>query len=171
MSASRTRTRRFAAGIALLAVCAFPVGASSGRDSSTAGDDVRLVRTEKLANVPGQTLTVVTVDYPPGGKSRRHHHAGSVYAYVLSGAVRSENSATGPAKVYEAGESFFEPPGSTHLISENASLTEPARLLAVFIADDGAQLTTSDRVGSARGAYRPEASRSLYRNGKTTSSR
>jgi quercetin dioxygenase-like cupin family protein len=56
---------------------------------------------------------------------------------VLSGAIRSENSATGPARVYKAGESFFEPPGSKHLISENASATEPASLLAVFVADDG----------------------------------
>jgi quercetin dioxygenase-like cupin family protein len=149
MSASLTKTQRLAAGIALLVVCAFSTGASSGGGSSTAKDDVRLIRTEKLANVPGQTLTVVTVNYPPGGKSRRHHHAGSVYAYVLSGAVRSENSATGSVKVYKAGESFFEPPGSTHLISENASATKPARLLAVFIADDGAQLTTFDDVGSA----------------------
>jgi quercetin dioxygenase-like cupin family protein len=149
MSVSLTKTQRLAAGIALLVVCASFTGASSGRDSPTAGDDVKLIRTEKLANVPGQTLSVVTVNYPPGGKSRRHHHAGSVYAYVLSGAVRSENSATGPVKVYKAGESFFEPPGSTHLISENASATKPASLLAVFIADDGAQLTTFDRVGSA----------------------
>ena len=51
----------------------------------------------------------------------------------------------GRLKVYKAGESFFEPPGSKHLISENASATEPARLLAVFIADDGVQLTTFDR--------------------------
>jgi quercetin dioxygenase-like cupin family protein len=149
MSASRTKTQRLAAGIAVLVVWASFTGASTGRDSSTAGDDVKLIRTEKLPNVPGQTLSVVTVNYPPGGKSRSHHHAGSVYAYVLSGAVRSENSATGPAKVYKAGESFFEPPGSTHLISDNASATKPARLLAVFIAEDGAQLTTFDRVGSA----------------------
>jgi quercetin dioxygenase-like cupin family protein len=44
--------------------------------------------------------------------------------------------------VYNAGESFFEPPGSRHLISEYASSKEPASLLAVFIADDGARLTT-----------------------------
>ena len=149
MSAPLTTTQRLVAGIALLMVCASFTGASFGRGSSTADDDVRLIRTEKLANVPGQTLTVVAVNYPPGGKSRRHHHAGSVYAYVLSGAVRSENSATGPVKVYKAGESFFEPPGSTHLISENASTTKPASLLAVFIADDGAQLTMFDRVVSA----------------------
>jgi quercetin dioxygenase-like cupin family protein len=55
------------------------------------------------------------------------------------------SSATGPVKVYKAGESFFEPPGSEHLVSENASATEPASLLAVFVADDGAQLTTFDK--------------------------
>jgi quercetin dioxygenase-like cupin family protein len=68
-----------------------------------------------------------------------------VFAYVLSGEIRSENSANGPAGVYKAGETFFEPPGSAHLVSENASTTEPASLLAIFVADDGAQLTTFDK--------------------------
>ena len=99
------------------------------------------VFSEKLPNVPGKTLTGVLVRYAPGAKSPSHAHAGSVYAYVLSGQIRSENSVTGPAKVYSAGEGFFEPPGSTHTISENASDTEPASLLAIFVADDGAQLT------------------------------
>ena len=64
---------------------------------------------------------------------------------MLSGTIRSENSATGPARVYKAGESFFEPPGGEHLVSENASTTEPASLLAVFVADDGARLTSFDK--------------------------
>ena len=111
-----------------------------------AADEVRPVQakpvfSEKLPNVPGKTLTGVLVQYAPGGKSSSHAHAGSVYAYVLSGKVRSENSVTGPAKIYSAGEGFFEPPGSTHTVSENASDTEPASLLAIFVADDGAQLT------------------------------
>jgi hypothetical protein len=67
------------------------------------------------------------------------------FVYVLSGAVRSENSATGRAKVYTAGESFFEPSGSEHLVSKNPSAAEPASLLAVFVADDGAQLMTFDK--------------------------
>ena len=109
-----------------------------------AADDVRKVTTEKLPNVPGKSITAIVVNYAPGAKSAKHHHAGSVLAYVLSGEIRSENSATGPAKVYKAGETFFEPPGSEHLVSENASATEPASLLAVFVADDGAQLTNFD---------------------------
>ena len=102
---------------------------------------VQTAFTEKLPNVPGKTLTGIHVTYPPGGKSASHAHAGSVYAYVLSGKIRSENSVTGPARVYSAGEGFFEPPGSVHTISENASDTEPATLLAIFVADDGAELS------------------------------
>ena len=109
-----------------------------------AGDDVTAVATEKLPNVPGKSITAIVVNYAPGAKSVKHHHAGSVLAYVLSGEIRSENSATGPVKVYKAGETFFEPPGSAHLISENASATEPASLLAIFIANDGAELTIYD---------------------------
>src|SRR3954453_16733692 len=73
--------------------------------------------------------------------------AGSVLAYVLSGAVRPENSATGPARVYRAGESLFEPPaggppaGGEPRVGGNASPTEPASLL---VAEDGARLTTFD---------------------------
>ncbi len=94
-----------------------------------------------LPNVPGNNLTAVLVTYEPGEKSAAHHHAGSVFAYVLSGAIRSQVSPGGPAKIYKAGESFFEPPGSSHPVSENASATEPASLLAIFVAEEGTQLT------------------------------
>jgi len=132
---TRIISRLFAAIALATAMCAAPAAHAEG-------DQVRPVRSEKLPNVPGKSITTVVVNYAPGGKSASHHHAGSVLAYVLSGEIRSENSATGPAKVYKAGESFFEPPGSAHLVSENASATEPASLLAIFVADDGAQLTT-----------------------------
>jgi quercetin dioxygenase-like cupin family protein len=94
-----------------------------------------------LPNVPGKVLSAIVVRYGPGGKSGAHHHSGSVFAFILSGSIRSEVSGGGPAKVYKAGESFFEAPGSSHLVSENASATEPASLLAVFVADEGATLT------------------------------
>jgi len=108
--------------------------------ASGAGHD-RTVFSAQLPNVPGKTLTAIVVEYGPGGSSPAHRHAGSVFAYVLSGQIRSENSATVPVRVYRAGETFFEPPGSTHLVSANASDTEPASLLAVFVADDHPQLT------------------------------
>jgi quercetin dioxygenase-like cupin family protein len=103
--------------------------------------DVKPVLSQALPNVPGQTMTAVLVSYPPGGKSGAHRHAGSVFAYVVSGHIRSQVSTLGPVTVYGPGESFFEAPGATHLISENASDSEPASLLAVFVAPDGATLT------------------------------
>ena len=99
-----------------------------------------------LPNVPGKSLVAVEVDYPPGGASAPHHHARSafIYAYVLSGEIQSQVD-DGPARVYRAGESFYELPGAHHRISRNASRTTPARLLAVFVVDTGDQpLTTPD---------------------------
>jgi len=81
-------------------------------------------------------MVAVVVTYPPGAKSPAHHHASSafIYAYVLSGAVRSQVDAE-PAKVYQVGEGFYEMPGSHHRISENASDKDPASLLAIFVLD------------------------------------
>lgn len=146
MTGSRTiaLATLLAAAMPLASTCraadAVPGGEVPGEQ--VPGGEVEVAFSGTLPNVPGKSLTAVVVSYAPGGKSAAHHHAGSVFAYVLSGAIRSESSATGPARVYEAGQSFFEPPGSEHLVSENASATEPASLLAIFVADDGATLTT-----------------------------
>ena len=145
MNTSFTKIQWITAGVASVMAVVLLAGATSRADSQEVGAEVKPVSVEKLGNVPGKSLTAIVVNYAPGGKSGKHHHAGSVFAYVLSGAIRSENSATGPVKVYKTGESFFEPPGSEHLVSENASATEPASLLAVFIADDRAQLTTFNK--------------------------
>jgi quercetin dioxygenase-like cupin family protein len=99
-----------------------------------------------LPHLPGQTLTGVLVEYPPGGSSPPHHHTaeGAVVAYVLEGAIRSQVN-DGPITVYQTGESWLEPPGAAHSVSANASATEPERLLAVFVAAAGAELTTFDQ--------------------------
>ena len=125
-----------ALGLALLVVGVARSEVEPGRSET-----VQVVSSQKLPNVPGKSVSAVVVSYAPGGKSGKHHHAGSVLAYVLTGEIRSENSATGPAKVYKAGESFFEPAGCEHLVSENASATEPAKFLVVFVAPKGATLT------------------------------
>jgi quercetin dioxygenase-like cupin family protein len=119
MSISFRKIQWIVAGAALVFVGALAAGSWFRADCAVVGDKQYLVRSEKLPNVPGKSITAIVVSHPPGGKSGPHHHAGSVFAYVLSGAIRSENSATGPVKVYKADESFFEPPGSRHLVSEN----------------------------------------------------
>jgi quercetin dioxygenase-like cupin family protein len=89
-----------------------------------------------LPNVAGKSLVAVEVVYPPGGASLPHRHPPSafIYAYVVSGAIVSAVD-DGPPRIYGAGESFYEAPGSHHRISRNASRTKPAKLLAVFVKD------------------------------------
>jgi quercetin dioxygenase-like cupin family protein len=100
---------------------------------------------DQPTNIPGKSLQGVTVSYPPGGKSAVHHHAPSAFimAYVISGAIRSQLEGE-PARVYHAGETWSEAPGAHHTISENASVTEPAELLAVFLIDTGDNPLTTD---------------------------
>jgi len=108
------------------------------------GDKVTVNFEHAIPNIPGKSLTAFVVDYPPGGASAPHVHGKSafVYAYVVSGEIESKVN-DGAARVYKAGESWFEPPGSSHPVSRNASKTKPAKLLAVFVADtDDKDLTT-----------------------------
>jgi quercetin dioxygenase-like cupin family protein len=87
-------------------------------------------------------VTVSHVDFPPGRVGSPHKHAGFVLAYVLKGEIMTKISDQGPAKVYKAGDMFFEPPGAVHEESANASQIEPAQLLAMIFAKKGSTLTT-----------------------------
>ena len=117
-----------------------PLCASSEPAGSTL-DVVEPIGSYALPNVPGKRVTIVRVFYGPGGFTRAHRHAGSVTAYITKGEIRSQLGGR-PVETFKVGQSFFEPPGVTHLVSANASNTEPAELIAVFVADEGAQLTT-----------------------------
>jgi quercetin dioxygenase-like cupin family protein len=123
-----------------IATVAVPLCASSD-PAGSALDTVEPIASHALPNVPGKRVTIVRVSYGPGGFTRAHRHAGSVTAHITKGEIRSQ-LAGGPVETFKVGQSFFEPPGAIHLVSANASNTEPAELIAVFVADEGAQLTT-----------------------------
>jgi quercetin dioxygenase-like cupin family protein len=123
------------------AACAAVVIASA---TPSAAQKVTPQFEQTIANIPGKSLIAVVVDYAPGGASPSHTHAKSafIFAYVLSGEIESQVN-DGPGRVFRAGESFYETPGARHSVSRNASKTEPARLLAVFVVDtDDKELTT-----------------------------
>lgn len=105
---------------------------------------VTIVFDQALPNVPGKSMKGVLVEYGPRGSSPAHIHAPSafIYATVLEGAIRSQVN-DGPAKVFHKGENFSERPGDRHAVSANASNSEPAKLLAVFVVDtNDKELTT-----------------------------
>lgn len=125
--------------IALASVIAGPASAHDGQTETVARKF-----DQAIPNIPGKSLVVVEVDYAPGAASQSHRHAKSafIYAYVLSGEIESKVN-DGETRIYKAGESWSEPPDAIHSISRNASKTEPAKLLAVFVVDsDDKKLTT-----------------------------
>jgi quercetin dioxygenase-like cupin family protein len=127
---------RFLFVVAIGSLAAIPGMAAERAHQGSNDAKVTLVYDHVLPNVPGKSMKGVLVEYAPGGASPGHTHPSSafIYATVLEGAIRSQVN-DGPVKVYRAGESFSENPGDRHGVSENASTTKPARLLAVFVVD------------------------------------
>ena len=124
------------------AIAEFPLPLCAADASSGSSlNKVELISSHALPDIPGKRVTIVRVTYGPGGFTPPHRHAGTVTAYITKGQIRSQLKG-GPVEIFEVGQSFFEPPGAIHLVSANASNTEWAELIAVFVADEGAQLTT-----------------------------
>ena len=63
-----------------------------------------------------------------------------IMAFVVSGTVTSKVG-DGPEQIFHAGDAWWEPPGAIHRVSRNASSTEQARLLAIYVAPRGAAAT------------------------------
>ena len=120
-----------------LVVCALiaAVGVRSGI-AADKGPKATVVFDHALPNVPGKSIKGVLVEYGPGVATGGHIHPKSafIYATVLAGAIRTSVN-NGPVVTYRAGQNFPEMPGDRHTLDENASKTEPAKLLAVFVVD------------------------------------
>lgn len=95
---------------------------------ASAHDNVHILQQQTPPNAPGQQAIMLTVDYAPGQASDAHSHPGSVMAYVLEGSVVSQLKGEAPV-TYKQGQYWYEPAGTVHLMSRNASNTQPAKLL------------------------------------------
>src|SRR5438132_11864021 len=134
---------RFIYGLIVCAIIVATLGVGSGI-AADENSKVTLVYEHALPNVPGKSIKGVLVEYGPGGTSSAHTHPKSafIYATVLEGAIRTSVN-NGPIVTYRPGQSFSEMPDDRHSVSANASKTEPAKLLAVFVVDtDEKELTT-----------------------------
>jgi quercetin dioxygenase-like cupin family protein len=94
---------------------------------------------EKLANIPGKSLTIQVVDIPPGGRVPRHRHGGPTVDYMMAGVLRMQMQ-DGAVHDYKPGEVLFESEGAVHLFAENPSATEPATVMLICVADEDAKL-------------------------------
>ena len=115
-----------------LAALALTVSAAAYAHEAAPSEKVTVLQDQMLKNVPNKKALMIEVDYLPGQSSIAHKHEGTAMAYVLSGAITSQVKGE-KAITYKAGEYWYEPAGSEHLVSKNASTTQPAKLLVFMV--------------------------------------
>jgi quercetin dioxygenase-like cupin family protein len=95
--------------------------------------------TKELTGIPGKEGSMLTVEYPPGASSPIHRHNAHVFVYVLEGAIIMQ--VRGGAEVrLTRGQTFYESPNDIHVVSKNASTTEPAKFIVFSVKDIGAPI-------------------------------
>lgn len=114
---------------------------ATGAAAQTPAPTSKVVTTRPLAGVPGKEVTMAEVTMAPGAGSLPHRHDANTFVYVLEGRVEMQVEG-GPLKTLGPGEVFYESPTDVHSVSRNASATEPARALVVFVKEAGAPVTT-----------------------------
>ena len=106
---------------------------------------VSQVLKQALADFPGREVIMVTLDIPPGGGSVPHRHPGHhIFGYVLEGTYKIKLD-QGAETILTKGQTFYEAPGQLHAVSANASATEPAKVLAVIVAESGKPVTVPEK--------------------------
>jgi quercetin dioxygenase-like cupin family protein len=94
-----------------------------------------------LTDIPGKEGTMLTVEYAPGGADPVHRHNAHAFVYVLEGSVVMQVEGAEPVTLHP-GQTFYEGPNDVHLVGRNASKTEPAKFLVVFVKNKGAPILT-----------------------------
>ncbi|MFC0506130.1 cupin domain-containing protein [Micromonospora costi] len=121
-----------------------PATAAAASASARPAETLKPLFQQALPDVEGKTFTSAVVELPPNASAAPHRHGQAfVYAYVLEGTVRSKLD-DGPVTTFHQGENWVEQPGTDHVLTENASQTEPAELLVVFVSDTGDKLKVDD---------------------------
>ena len=93
-----------------------------------------------LNDLPDLEGLMVVVDFPPGVSGTKHRHNAHTFVYVLEGSVVMQVEG-GARAVLSAGQTFYETPDDIHTVGMNASATEPAKILVVFVKKRGAPVT------------------------------
>lgn len=130
----------FRAPATLAALLFLLVSSASVRAEEKDGAIVTPLLSKELVGISGKEVTMVKVEYLPGGASLPHRHDANVLVYVLEGSVIMQAEGQDPVTLMP-GDTFSETPTDIHLQSANASQTQPAKFIAIVIKDKGAPVT------------------------------
>ena len=109
--------------------------------SEAPASTVQNLMVRDLAGVSGKEVRMLTVEYRAGGASLPHRHDAQVFVYVLAGTVIMQVAGS-PEVTLGPGGTFYEGPEDIHVVSANASRTEPARILVVMVRDKNKPVST-----------------------------
>lgn len=102
---------------------------------------VRSLLSRDLAGVPGKEVSMIAVEYAPGGADPVHTHNAQALVYVLEGSIVMQVKGGAPVTL-KPGETFYEGPDDVHIVGRNASHSAPAKFLVVLVKDKGAPILT-----------------------------
>lgn len=102
------------------------------------------VLTKALPDYLGKEVTILTVEYPPGGRDPVHRHDAHGFIYVLEGSIIM-GVRGGKTVTLHPGETFYEGPDDVHTVGRNASDTQRATFLVFLLKSRGAPILTPVR--------------------------
>jgi quercetin dioxygenase-like cupin family protein len=102
---------------------------------------VRPLLSKDLAGDSAREISMITVDYAPGGSDPVHKHHAQALVFVLEGSIVMQVRGGAPVTL-TAGQTFYEGPDDVHIVGRNASRTARARFLVFLVKDKGAPILT-----------------------------
>lgn len=138
---ARRRLLSLSLVLALAAGTIWAPGAPDAHEAPSGAADItrRLLSRDAIPSLPDNVLTALTVELAPGALAAPHRHDGFLFVYLLEGRVRSQLEGE-PPKDYSAGDSWIEPAGVLHKLTQNLSESEPAKLLVVIVSAEDAEI-------------------------------
>ena len=119
-----------------------PIGVPlTSKESVAQNAKVTPLMTKELAGLAGKEAMMLTVEYPPGASSSKHRHNAHTFVYVLEGSIVMQVEG-GKETTLGPGQTFYESPDDVHVVSKNASNSQPAKFLVFFVKDKGAPAST-----------------------------
>jgi quercetin dioxygenase-like cupin family protein len=100
---------------------------------------VKPLMSKDLPESPGREVSMITVEYAPGGVDPIHRHNAHALVYVLEGSIIMQVEG-GQQVTLKPGDTFYEGPKDVHVVGRNASKTSKAKFVVFFVKDKGAPI-------------------------------
>ena len=134
---ARNATRIFWTSLAV-AVGALAMALANGR-AMAQDPTVKPLLSKDVAQLAGKEVSMLKVEYAPGGSEPVHTHHAQALVYVVAGSIVMQVRGSAPV-TRSPGDTFYEGPDDIHVVGRNASRTNPAKFIVFLVKDKGAPI-------------------------------